>query len=133
MNPKINDVLAEIRHKLHQHLPEAAWGPEAPAVQHNSHLTGGPGEGEASNVDETGDVIDRYLNDIADQLVQSQGWGVHEAMGFVFDVASEVAEEGHLPEIPSDNADPEEVAMWLGKAASYGFGARVLKSARDDG
>jgi hypothetical protein len=125
MTPAINAKMASIRLQL-----EAASGPEHHAVGAHSHFAGEPGVGEADNIPDANDAVDKYLADIADQLVLVTGMDEDEALELVFDHADRSSEDGRLPALPSDDADPEELAGWLGKANTMGFGALVLKAAR---
>lgn len=128
MDPKLISIVQEVRSQL----DEAAWGPEGQVRSPGGARDGHPGVGGAKNISDAIDVMDRYLSDIAFQLAEAEGWDITEAFSFVLDCADEVSTGGKLPPLPEDNADPEEIAMWLGKAASYGFGAHVMKQVRED-
>jgi hypothetical protein len=85
--------------------------------------------GEADNIQDANDAVDKFVADIAAQLVVSLGMGEDEALNFVLD-ALENPDEKHLSPIPEDEADPEELALWLGKATTLGIAAKILKAAQ---
>ena len=126
MTPQINAVLDEIRLRL-----ENAFGPElANATTDDSHNTGAAGEGEAENVSDIGDSFDQYLNDMISSL-ETAGFDEDTAIGLVFDVADELAEEGLLPPFPEDDSTDQMLAAWLGKAKSVGLQARVIEASNE--
>lgn len=123
MTPSINAALTNIREKLQEDASESDAGP-------HSHLAGEPGSGKADNIVDANDAIDKYLADIVDQLVLSYDMDADEAFDFVFDMADSASSEEHLPALPGEDADPEELMMWLGKANTMGFGAKVISAAK---
>lgn len=89
------------------------------------------GEGGAVNPSDASDALDFYLNNMADLLGLEYGKTKSEAMSFVFSAVSQLVRDGMVPEIPGDNAAPQDIAIWLGKAKSVGLGAFVLGKARE--
>lgn len=74
------------------------------------------------------DALNNYLDDIADALID-MGYDEDEAVDLVLDVADEMAEDGLMPPLPDEDAPLEDVALWLGTAATVGFGPEVMAAA----
>lgn len=119
MNSEIRAKLEEVRALL-----------EALGVPADHHASGKPGVGHADNVSDANDAIDKYLATAVDMLVAETGVDEDTAFERLFAAAEKAAKDGELPELPDDDADPEELAMWLGKASTWGLAARVLSAAR---
>lgn len=120
MNRQILDRLEAVRALL-----------EALGVPSDHHASGKPGVGQADNVSDANDAIDKYLATAVDMLVAETGMDEDAAFELLFSAAEKAAKDGELPALPDDKADPEELAMWLGKATTWGLAARVLSAARD--
>ncbi len=131
MTPDVNEVLNDIRLELAK--SEAASGPETPEVKDTSHLAGEPGVGEADNISDANDAVDKFLADVVDQLMLVTGMSEGAAFDFVFDFLDSESVSEHLPAIPDDDADPEELATWLGKAGTLGVAAKIIKAASRGG
>ena len=127
MTPELNDLLDDIRLTLGEELKKL--GPETQEIGQHSHLSSEAGVGNAENIQDANDAVDKFLADLASQLMVSKGMSEDEAFDFVFDYLDTVEDE-HISEIPDDDADPEELLMWLGKATTYGLQAKVLKAAQ---
>jgi hypothetical protein len=119
VNPQICAKLDEVRAIL-----------EALGVPSDHHASGKPGIGQADNISDANDAIDKYLATAVDMLVAEAGMDEDTAFERLFAVAEKAAKDGELPALPDDKADPEELAMWLGKATTWGLAARVLSAAR---
>ncbi len=143
MTPRINDVLANIRHKLEvqestwRPVDGAAaprnesWGPDVTGVSDGSFLGGSAGEGGADNVSPAQDQLDEFLNDIAVQLSQAYDVDLEGAFEFIYSVADDMAEQELLPPLPDDDASDEDAGFWQGTAETAGFGQHVMAMARD--
>jgi len=134
VTPDINSLLDEVREELGKQLPrsEAKLSPKSPEtaeVGAHSHLAGEPGVGEADNISDAGDAVDKFLANLVAQLMVKTGMGEDEAFDYVFDFFDTTTGEGHLPPLPDEDADPEEQASWLGKAGTLGVSAQLLKAA----
>ena len=129
MNARVNGLLENIRKNLDE---DPAFGPEQPGVVAGSHGDSQPGEGGADNIPDTEDALDKYLNGCIESVVDECSVAEDDAIDFVFGVADELAEKGKLPEMPDEDADDEDIALWLGKANTIGFQQVVLKAARDE-
>lgn len=134
MTPELNDLLDEVRLTMTKERAqtEAAWGPDMPKVAAHSHETGQAGVGGADNVHDANDAVDKFIADVVDQLMLTVGMGEDEAFDFVFDFLDSESGGEHLPTLPGDDADPEELATWLGKATTLGVAAKIVKSARGE-
>lgn len=75
-------------------------------------------------------MLDRYVTQIADLLAIEYGMSPDKALGFVFAAATSLAKEGLVDPIPSDNASPDEISLWLGKARTQQFSHHVLTRAQ---
>jgi len=131
MTPELNDVLAEVRQELAKTEAESPASPETQEVGDHSHLDGSPGVGSADNIQDANDAVDKYIADVAAQLMVSAGMGEDEALDFVIDYLED-PEDKHLSPLPEDDADPEELALWLGKATTLGISAKILKAGRGE-
>jgi dsDNA-binding SOS-regulon protein len=125
MTPQINTVLENIRHQLEQ------TGPAIPGVTGDGHLAGEPGSGEAENVSPVEDAFDMYISDIVDIVMFETDMSDTQATDFVFHFADHLASQGQLDPLPEDESEEEELAVWMAKAKTVGFGTQVLKAARD--
>jgi hypothetical protein len=131
MTPELNLVLAEVRRVLTEELAKTlvSKGPETQKIGVRSHLRGAPGVGEADNIHNANDAVDQFVANIAAQLVVSIGMSEEGALDFVLDYFADPQDE-HLSPIPEDDTDPEELALWLGKATTSGISAKIMKAAR---
>jgi hypothetical protein len=126
-----NSILEEIRAGLVRTLEETATGRDIHKTAPDSHLAGKAGVGEADNVQDANDVVDRYIADIVDQLMVELGMEEEEAFSFVFSHLEKGSEENGLAPVPGEDADPEELASWLGKATTLGVSAAIVRAARE--
>lgn len=125
METNITGSLTAIR----THLEEAAWGPEAATQTRDQQASAG--ELDAVNDTTISDDVDAYFNEMIDQLLQAYDTTEDEAIEFVFDVADEMAEEGLIPAVPDEDADDEELALWLGQAKTAGLHIHVSEAANE--
>ena len=130
MTPDVNEILDEMRQELRKVLAEteSPSSPETPEVGANSHGAGSAGVGEADNISDANDAVDKYLANIVAQLVLTTNMGEDEAFDLVFDFFDDESE--HIPALPDEDADPEELMMWLGKATTFGADKKILKLAQ---
>lgn len=129
--PRVNKVLEDIRATLEAEGDDVtAYGP---AGSESGETSGEAeaGTGGAINPSNASDTLDQYLTDIGDLLVLEYGKSDNEAMSFVFSSAGQLARDGVIPKMPDDDASPEEIAVWLGKAKSVQFASHVLGRARE--
>jgi hypothetical protein len=133
MMPRSKAVLEDVRRTLDFEMSEAESPatPESQVIGDNSHLDGSAGVGGADNIQDANDAVDKFIADIVAQLVLSAGMEEDEAFDFVFDFLDSM-DEKHLSTLPDDDADPEELALWLGKATTLGISAKILKTARGE-
>jgi hypothetical protein len=133
MTPDVNALLDEVREEMERKLSEnvSPESPETPEVGDNSHLAGKAGVQGAENISDANDAVDKFIADIVGQLVLQSGMDEDEAFDYVFDFFDDTTADGHLPPLPDDDADPEELSNWLGKATTYGVSAKILKQARE--
>ena len=130
MTPQINNVLSQIREKLD--LEESAWGPDMhQQVDDESHLSGKPGTGMAVNKTDIVDAVEMYLGQIVDGLLKLYDVDESAAEGLIFTVADQMASDGMLPPTPGEDAGPDDLSKWMGKAKSMGLEAAVMQAARD--
>lgn len=87
------------------------------------------GELGAENPTDEDDALNMYLDTILERLVEEMDLDEDEAMEMIFAMADILAEEGELPEFPSDDSSSEDVSMWLGQAKTIGFERVVLDAA----
>ena len=128
MTPELNSVLEGIIEALQE--SKQKLGPDTETVGDNSHLDGKAGVGEADNIQDANDAVDKYLSDIAGELMVCKGMSQDEAADFVFHYLRNLDDE-HLSELPGDDADPEELMLWLGKATTFGISAKIVKAAKE--
>lgn len=128
MNPRINQVLGEIRHLVEQ----SAWGPSIPSrISSSDFQKGAPGVGEASNENDIQDAVDFYLNNVSQALVDEFGIDEEEAFNYVEQAADELSDEGMVPPLPSAEDSDSQAALWLGAAKSIGLEGYCIKMCRD--
>lgn len=125
-----NSILEEIRAGLIRTLDETVNSRDIHNVKADSHLAGKAGDGEADNVQDANDAVDRYIADIVDQLIVELGMDEEEAFNFVFSHLEKGSDENGLAPVPDEDADPEELASWLGKATTLGVSAAIVRAAR---
>lgn len=128
MTPSINNVLSAIRRRL-QEEDATAWGPNMTGMAPTNLSGGEPGEGGATNETDIPDALDKYLGGIADQLVSNFGMSEQAAYGKIMATARSLASDGTLPSMPSESSPDQEIAEWMGKAASIGFAQHVFQKA----
>lgn len=129
MNAEMNHLLEQMRTQLKTEAEsdgEEAWGPESEPEDTDD---GEPGEGGAENENNVSDAFDMYISDMVDDLMEKYELDEDGALDFVFSTADDLAAEGKLPEIPSEEDDAKGLAVWLGKAGSLGFERMVLDAA----
>lgn len=132
MDRRINAVLKNIRLTLEQEGADDAYGPGiTAAVGGKSTKDAEAGSGGAVNPSNVSDTLDIYVTDIADLISLEYDQPPEKAMTFVFSAADALAKDGVIPELPDDDAPPEEIALWLGKAKSVQFSNHVMQRARD--
>jgi hypothetical protein len=120
MYAQTNEVLEQIREGLMRVFNET----EA------SNPTSKAGEGGADNVQDANAAVDRYVADMVDQLMIELGMSDDDAFDFVFSHLHKGSEDGQLAPLPDADADPEELASWLGKATTLGVSAAIVRAAR---
>ena len=74
------------------------------------------------------DALDLYLNGIVSALVSEHGMSEESAIELIFALADKLEGRG-LPPFPSEDASPDEVAVWLGTAGTIGFNHYALMAA----
>lgn len=126
MNAEMNHLLEQMRTQLAE--GEEAWGPNSDA---KTGSEGEPGELGAENENNIWDAFDLYIGDMVDDLTEKYELDDDDALDFIFSVADDLAEDGKLPEIPVGD-DEKAVALWLGKAGSFGFERMVLDAAEEE-
>jgi len=132
MNRRVNSVLTDIRVQMEAEGDVAvAYGPGVAQDGADTTHDAEAGVGGAVNPSDASDTLDLYLSGISDLVSLEYGKNSNEAMNFVFSAASALASQGLVPAMPSDSADPEEIAIWLGKAKTCQFGHHVLSRARE--
>lgn len=131
MNTEMAKVLTEMREQLRAELAEGeeAWGPDSDAQGDSSG--GQPGSTGASNNSNIWDAFDLYIGDMVDDLLEEYDLSEEEAIDFVFSVADDLAAEGKIPPIPTEENDAKAVANWLGVTGSMGFERMVLDAAEE--
>ena len=129
MNPRINQVLGEIRHLVEQ----SAWGPEIPSRSGSSDFQkNAPGVGEATNETDIQDAVDFYLNNVCQALVDEFGIEEEQAYDYVEKAADELSDEGMVPPLPTPDDGDAQAALWLGAAKSIGLEGYCIKMVRDE-
>jgi len=137
MNSKINKLLEAIRRQVVEEEGKdkddiTAYGPGVAAdVGGASTADAEAGSGSAMNPTNIGDTVDQYIMTIADTISIQYDKTREEALKFVFDAATTLANDGDIPAPPDDDAADEEVAIWLGKAKSVDLAGQVLGKARE--
>lgn len=130
MTSNINSLLGQIRE--HLSMDEAAWGPESAQVMDpDSTLSGTAGDGGAHNVQDIGDAMDKYIMGLVGNLMAIFDMTEETALSIVEKVASEMAADGMMPELPADGAEDGELSRWMGSATTAGLGGAVVQFARD--
>jgi hypothetical protein len=114
MTPSLNTVLEKIRLELEE----------------DAKVNAAPPRLAEQELDGVEDAIDKFIAGIADQLVATLGMSEDAALDYVLDCCDEASEHGRIPPIPSEDADPVAVAVWLGKAQTAGFPTEVVSSAK---
>ncbi len=84
----------------------------------------------AESLEESSDSLDDFMVESAERVMLETGWDEDAALDLVFEVAESGLEEGVLPEIPTEDAPPEEVAEWLEAANNSGFLLQVIVAAK---
>lgn len=138
MNKRVNSVLQEVLVRLREQDEDGVdsddkpYGPGVDAdIGGASAREAEAGAGGAVNPSDVGDTLDIYLSDIASILEIEYDMDDEDALQFVFSAADEMADEGLLPEMPEDEAEDEEIALWLGTAKTARFGSYVVAKARE--
>ncbi len=125
---EMNGVLSQMRVQLEG---EEAFGPDSD--QQSSHT--GDGKGGtlgAENENNIWDAFDFFIGNIVDNLLETFDISEDDAVDFIFTIADELAEDGKMPFIPSEDDDEKGVASWLGSAGTLGFERVVLDAAEND-
>jgi hypothetical protein len=132
MNAQINGVLEQIREKL----LESAWGgavvtPVPPGVTPDLPMAN---TAKAADIpdSETDDALDMYLSGMVDSLLNQYDATDEEAADIVFAAIDRAVQDGKIPEMPSDNADPQEIPLWVGKATIANLSRYVNEFAREN-
>lgn len=130
MNAELNKVLTEMREQLAQHLTEGeeAWGPDS---EPQGTSGGSPGESGASNSSNVWDAFDFYIGEMVDDLLEEYDTDEDAAVEFVLSVADDLAAEGKMPPVPTEEDSADTVAKWLGVAGTMGFERMVLDAAEE--
>lgn len=128
MNSQINSVLEKIRQKL----DESAWGPDIGDNPDDTHASSTAGEGGAHNVSDVEDALDMYLSGMVDNLMAQYDTTDEEAANVVFACIDKLVSSGKLPEMPDEDATEDQVAIWIGKAATSGLQRIVDEYARSN-
>jgi hypothetical protein len=127
MTPSVNAVMTKIRTRLQEESDAVAWGPDMTQMAPTNHSKGAPGDGGAENETDIPDALDRYLGGIAQNLIDNYGMSETSAFAKITSTARSLASAGTLPSMPSDSSDDQEIAEWMGKAASIAFAQHVFK------
>lgn len=122
MQAKISEKLAQIRSALSE--GDEAWGPDS-VTPNEAADEAEAGDGGAENESDVNDTFYAYLDRLVAGILDEYEMSEDEAVDYVFMVAEDLAADGTLPEIPSEE-DDLATAEWLGKAKSVMFAELVM-------
>lgn len=130
MNSSVNELLGQIREKMD--LSEEAWGPESgQEIDPGTHLASKAGDGGATNITNISDSFDMFVMDIVESLMRLFTMSETQALASIEHVSSQMAADGFIPPMPSDEASDDELARWAGSAFTAGLQAAVIQFCRD--
>lgn len=115
MNAQMNGVLEQLRLKM-----ESQWGspgtPSMPPDASPMPPTSGAPEARPIDGEDVEDALDMYLSGMVDSLLNQYDATDEEAADTVFAAIDQAVSAGKLPELPPDDASPQEISMWVGQA-----------------
>jgi hypothetical protein len=130
MSPLLEQMRESLVAQLNEAEGEEAWGPDSKSQ--SSKAPGKAGTSGAENEsDDIWNAFDLYVNDLIDDLLELYEISEDEAIDFIFEVADDLAAEGKMPEIPTEEGDAKAVAAWVGAAGTIGFERMVLDAAEE--
>lgn len=131
MNAQINGVLEQVRLKM-----ESQWGaPGTPSMPPDASPippTSGAPEARAIPPDDVEDALDMYLSGMVDSLMNQYDATDEEAANVVFAAIDQAVAHGKLPELPADDASPQEVSLWVGQATLANLQRMVNEYAKNN-
>lgn len=131
MNAQINGVLDQIRAKLE----ESSWnGGVATSVAPDAAPALPPMNSSPADIpdEQQDDALDMYLSGMVDSLMNQYDATDAEAADTVFAAIDQAVQDGKIPEMPDDNADPHEIPLWVGKATIANLSRYVNEFARNN-